>query len=120
MSTLVSFIGLPKKKNNEYEKTTYKFASEFEFETPFFGFAALQYERVLARNNSARKPTKWIVIGTKTSGWPMIGNLILEPAAGQGEELHEAVLAWQIKAESELANGAVLQATLDFFLQNFY
>ena len=120
MSTLVSFIGLPKeKKNNEYEKTNYKFTSEFEFETPFFGFAALQYEHVLGQKNSSRKPTKWIVIGTKTSGWPMIGNLILVAAAGQGEELHEAVLAWQIKAEDELANGAVLQATLDFFLQNF-
>lgn len=110
MTTLISFIGIGIKPKNpatsaHYQSATYRFEDGFTATTNFFGWAALQY---LRQCPSSEPPTRWLILGTATSGWGMLEDLALESESAQLDR----VVALANTARAEVAAAGVTQATL--------
>ena len=95
MTTLISFLGVGK-DGRGYKVLTYRFECGFEFRTDFFGAAALS--RMRAQNQS---PSRWLVIGTSTSGWENLADCVsrIDPKSG------DAALEWGSEVSASMKGG---------------
>lgn len=71
MNTLISFLGKGDRQAG-YTAVRYRFDDGFEFDSRYFGAAALA--RLL--HQKPQRPTRWIIIGTTTSRWPELEHAI--------------------------------------------
>lgn len=128
MTTLVSFIGRPGKRIDsggsspagaigmaEYERTLYHFGEDGFSPPPaqFFGWAAFQHLRWKAggQAGAAPAPSRWLVIGTPTSGWQMLSEVAL--AADEGAL--DAIASWSDRALQAVEGGGVSRGLLQEF-----
>ena len=115
MTTLISFLGVGV-ENRGYKLAHYKFDCGFEFTSSFFGAAALARLRA-----GSTPPTRWLIIGTTTSGWDNLYDCIakLAPAA------EPRALEWALQVSEEMncstprARAPVSLARLSEFERSF-
>ncbi|MDA1008919.1 MAG: TIGR02221 family CRISPR-associated protein [Planctomycetota bacterium] len=126
MTTLISFIGKPKQRdsrsaaptagssvNSTYDKVTYQFENGFQATTQFFGHAALQHHLGKRASGRASRPeqTRWIVIGTATSGWDMLADVAFDC----DESCMDLATEWAATVKGEIDQGAATAPTLKAF-----
>jgi CRISPR-associated Csx2 family protein len=105
MTTLVTFIG--KRARNELDGfTRYRFPTGLEVRAKLFASAALQW---LQAGN--RKPARLLMIGTSTSDWDVLMNLVEQHAPEHADE----ALEWGVRAtERRVADSFDDRALRDF------
>ena len=116
MTTLISFIGAAKRRgdgpNAHYQTATYSFEDGFSATTKFFGHAALKHFQQLENELT---PTRWIIIGTKTSGWDMLADVAIDA----DNDLFDVAAEWATLVQNEIAGGAASSVTLQEFSNIF-
>ena len=124
MTTLVSFIGNPAKgahrhgnqRNSsvpaiqEYVTTDYRFEDGFTSNAMFFGWAALQHLR-----SKGLELSRWLIIGTPTSGWAMLADVALE---ADNTSL-DAAVAWVERSKASRDTGTIQDQHLIEFESHF-
>ena len=115
MTTLISFIGRSE-SNRAYKVATYRFEDGFEFTTTYFGSAVLNHMRWKRLNGrSTLVPSRWVIIGTPTSGWDQLLDFVAQTDPNSAE----AALSWAGKVEKTLQTGPITSDLLREFEQNF-
>lgn len=115
MTTLISFLGKTE-ANRGYRLANYRFECGFELSTSFFGVAVLSRERARINGAARETPTRWIIIGTPTSGWDQLEKCVAQLAPN----FADAALEWALPVSEELAaNGSVSPANLRAFESDF-
>ncbi len=109
MVTLVTFVGRPA-ANREYRRARYRFEDGIEIESKFFAAAALEWLRRVGR-----PPQRLIVIGTPTSGWDVLMELVERLAPAVADD----VLEWAVAVSASLSPGPVDERLLRDFEQRF-
>ena len=115
MTTLISFIGAARPgdgPNPHYQFATYSFEDGFSAQTTFFGHAALKH---FQQFENELTPTRWIIIGTKTSGWDMLEDV----ACDADIDLIAVATEWATRVRAEIAGGAASSVTLQEFSERF-
>ena len=132
MTTLISFLGNPSPAKSgsasprthmvpavqEYSTVCYRFENGFEATSLFFGWAAMLHlrDRALKEATPALRPTRWLIIGTPTSGWQMMGEVAAEADANS----LELAAAWAARAKSAVtATPSVQTSVVDELLREF-
>ena len=115
MTTLISFIGAARPgdgPNPHYQFATYSFEDGFSAQTTFFGHAALKH---FQQFENELTPTRWIIIGTKTSGWDMLADVAFDSR----EDCLDVATKWAERVQDEIAGGAASSKTLQEFSSIF-
>ena len=118
MTTLISFIGAAKPRRDgmlatsHYQTATYSFEDGFSATTKFFGHAALKH---FQQRENELTPTRWIIIGTKTSGWDMLADVAFDSR----EDCLDVATKWAERVQDEIAGGAASSKTLQEFSSIF-
>ena len=105
MITLISFIGRPSaphEKNpssgigppatKDYVATEYRFSEDSIYKTLFFGWSAVQHLQ-----KTKKTLDKWIIVGTKTSGWEMLSEIVFDA----DNQLCDSVTEWAAKTKEQ-------------------
>jgi CRISPR-associated Csx2 family protein len=101
----MTFVGQAA-KDRAYKSATYRFPCGFQLESKLFAVAALSWLR-----SSGKAPSRVIVIGTPTSGWDVLMELVLRFAPTMESE----ALAWAIDVSESLARGPIDPSSLRAF-----
>lgn len=118
MTTLISFIGAARRRGDgptatsHYQTATYSFEDGFSATTKFFGHAALKH---FQQRENELTPTRWIIIGTKTSGWDMLADVAFDSR----EDCLDVATKWAERVQEEIAGGAASIKTLQEFSSIF-
>jgi CRISPR-associated Csx2 family protein len=108
-STLLTFVGRTA-ANRAYRQARYRFDDGVEVESKLFAAAALSWMQ-----RGKQPPNRMLVVGTPTSGWDVLMELVERLAPSQAEE----ALEWAIPVSEALAVGAVAPESLRSFEQRF-
>jgi CRISPR-associated Csx2 family protein len=109
MTTLITFIGRAE-ANRGYRLARYRFSDGFKSESKLFAAAAVAWLR-----QTSNPPERLLVVGTPTSGWDVLMELV-ERLAPQHVD---AALEWAIPVSESLSRGTVSPAQLRDFEQRF-
>lgn len=101
MTTLISFLGKTE-ANRGYRLAKYRFECGDPIETTFFGVAVLLQQRARHKPAASETPTRWIIIGTPTSGWDQLEKCVAQLAPDSADAAHE----WGVSVSEQLATGA--------------
>jgi|GEM_PF-1185193 len=109
MTTLVTFIGRTE-ANRAYKVARYRFQDGSVSESSLFAAAALADLR-----RAGRMPKRLVAIGTPTSGW----DVLLELVARLAPDAQEEALQWAVPVSDSLERGPVEASQLRDFEQRF-
>ena len=108
-TTLLTFIGRTE-ANRAYKLARYRFDDGVEVESKLFAAAALSWMR-----RGKQPPNRMLIVGTPTSGWDVLMELVERLAPAHAE----AALEWAIPISDSLVTGAVDPDALRRFEQRF-
>ncbi len=108
-TTLITFIGRTE-ANRGYRAARYRFSDDFTSESKLFAVAALEW---LRRTN--RSPERILIIGTPTSGWDVLTEVVERFAPERAEEAFQ----WALPVSETLSHGAVDESCLRDFERRF-
>lgn len=109
VTTLITFIGRTE-ANREYKVASYRFDDGTIFESKLFAAAAIDW---LRRSN--RAPDRLLIVGTPTSGWDVLMEIVERLAPSHAD----AALEWALPVSDALAAGPVMPELLDEFEHRF-
>jgi CRISPR-associated Csx2 family protein len=109
MTTLLTFVGRTA-ANRDYRFARYRFDDGIEVESKLFAAAALSWLR-----RTGRAPDRLLVVGTPTSGWDVLMELVERLAPVMSDD----ALAWAVPVSETLASGPVETAMLREFESRF-
>jgi len=109
MTTLITFVGRTE-ANRAYKLARYRFDDGVEVESKLFAAAALSWMR-----RGKQPPNRMLIVGTPTSGWDVLMELVERLAPLHADE----ALEWAVPVSDALANGAVAPDSLRDFEQRF-
>jgi CRISPR-associated Csx2 family protein len=109
MTTLVTFIGRTE-ANRAYKVARYRFQDGSVSESSLFAAAALADLR-----RAGRLPKRLVAIGTPTSGW----DVLLELVARLAPDAQDEALQWAVPVSESLQRGPVEASQLRDFEQRF-
>lgn len=109
MTTLLTFIGRTE-ANRAYRLATYRLDDGSTTESSLFAAAMLAHMK-----KSGRLPKRLVAIGTRTSGW----DVLLELVSRVAPEAQDEALEWAIPVSESLGRGAVDDAHLRDFERRF-
>ncbi len=105
---LVSFLGRPRRdQGGQYETVEYRFDDGHRSTTSFFGAAVAEW----MLRSAATAPQRWLIIGTPTSAWDQLVDVVLHLAP---QEEHR-VESWMVQVGDELQAGRIDPARLREF-----
>ena len=105
---LVSFLGRPRREQGgQYQTVEYVFEDGHRSTTSFFGAAAAEW---LLRNPE-RAPHQWLILGTPTSAWDQLSDVVLHLCPEEQHRIDE----WLNEVAKELETGAIDSARLREF-----
>jgi CRISPR-associated Csx2 family protein len=108
-STLLTFIGRTE-ANRAYKLARYRFDDGVEIESKLFSAAALSWMR-----GRKQPPSRLLIVGTPTSGWDVLMELVETLAPGRADQ----ALEWAIPVSERLAEGAIAPEMLRQFEERF-
>ncbi len=109
MTTLLTFIGRTE-ANRAYKLARYRFDDGVEVESKLFAAAATAWLQ-----RTGRAPDRLLIVGTPTSGWDVLMELVERLAPAHAD----AALEWAIPVSEALATGPVDPAALREFERRF-
>lgn len=105
---LVSFLGRPRRdQGGQYETVEYRFDDGHRSTTSFFGAAVAEW----MLRSAATAPQRWLIIGTPTSAWDQLVDVVLHLAPAR----QHLVESWMVQVEGELRTGGIHPARLREF-----
>ena len=108
-STLLTFVGRTA-ANRAYKQARYRFDDGVEVESKLFAAAAVSWMR-----RRRQPPDRMLIVGTPTSGWDVLMELVERLAPAHAED----ALEWAVPVSEALAVGAVAPESLREFEQRF-